>query len=485
MLLQLISCSDMPVPEPADIPQFISLSAETDVFQITLSAELEYETDLVSDCGFLFGADEKAMKKYPAQLIDKRLLLRISGLIDNTKYLFRAYVGNGKNVVYSDLAVAQTLPCIVEPLPEEPSDPANPDDPSGPSNPDGPSDPDEFAPYDYEIDISHLYTYWEFPGVTAVSVEDWSWITGYGPAYVYFYLGFSENTSMSSRSQVLTLTRDSRDYSVKVTQHTYLDLIDFRCPKVKEICVEKWDKNHDGEISYEEAAAATELSKAYFAGKDIDSFNEFRHFSCAKESWESLDALFAGSSLKSIVLPYTGIPLGVGMFKNCKELEFVYTHFRHVEEETFMNCVSIKEVEASIVGKRAYMGCTSLETVVQFRPCVPAMAFKGCTSLRTFEFDWYDLAFDADRVIGDEAFYGCSSLTEMDVPREITSIGARAFQGCESLSKICFSSSIPPILGEDAFANANPNLKIIVPAPLVNIYKSNWPDLAQNIMAGE
>ena len=132
-----------------------------------------------------------------------------------------------------------------------------------------------------------------------------------------------------------------------------------------------------------------------------------------------------------------------------------------------MNCVSLKEVEASIVGKRAYMGCTSLETVIQFRPCVPAMAFKGCADLRTFEFDWYDLAFYDDRVIGDEAFYGCLSLPELDVPREITSVGARAFYGCESLSKIYFYSSMPPTLGEDAFANTHPDLKIIVPSSLV------------------
>ena len=468
-----MSCTDFSTPVQTNIPEFKSVTAEVNENVVSLFAELEYEEGLVSECGFMFAKAGNTLKKYPATLIDNKYSLSFEYLEYDTGYMYRAYASNGKNIVYSDVAAARTQPRLVTP---------QPDNPSVPSTPNNPSVSDK-----YEIDMSHVYTYWQFPKVTEVSLQDWSWTQVSGPAYIYYYIGFKENTSMSSRSQVMKLTRDGKKYSVNLTQHAYLDTISFKCPVTKEICVELWDRNGDGEISYEEAALATEVQRESFAGKNLNSFNEFRHFSCAEGvSWKCpLDSLFEGSSLKSIVLPYTGVPLGKGMFRNCKDLEFVYTNFRHVEEETFMNCVSLKEVEASIVGERAYMGCTSLETVVQFRPCVPAMTFKGCTSLRTFEFDWYDLAFYDDRVIGDEAFYGCSSLTEMDVPREITSVGARAFHGCESLSKICFSSSIPPTLGEDAFANANPDLKIIVPSPLVNVYKLNWPDLAQNIMAGE
>ena len=472
MILQLLSCADESTPMQTNIPKFKSVAAKVDGDIVTLSAELEYEADIVSDCGFMFGKYEKSLKKYPAALIGKNCSLILDDLKYETKYLFRAYAGNGKNVVYSDIVVVQTPPNPAE----------QPDRPSVPSTPSPPSTPDSF---DYEIDMSHVDAYWQFSKVTEVSVKDWSWISGSGPAYMYYYFLFSDNTSLSPRSKAITLTRDDKEYYVKVTQHAYLDTISFKCSKTKDICVGVWDRNSDGEISYEEAALASEIQIESFAGKDLDSFHEFRHFSCAQGGFGILDYLFEGSSLKSIVLPYSGAALGKGMFRNCKELEFVYTHFRHVEEETFMNCVSLKEVEASIVGERAYMGCTSLETVIQFRPCVPAMAFKGCTNLRTFEFDWYDLAFYDDRVIGDEAFYNCSSLTEIDVPREITSVGPRAFYGCESLSKICFYSSVPPTLGEDAIENANPDMKIIVPSPLVNVYKLNWPDLAQNIITGD
>ena len=52
--------------------------------------------------------------------------------------------------------------------------------------------------------------------------------------------------------------------------------------------------------------------------------------------------------------------------------------------------------------------------------------------------------------IGNYAFYGCKSLAEIVIPNSVTAIGKEAFYGCESLTKICIPASVTSI-GDSAF----------------------------------
>ena len=169
------------------------------------------------------------------------------------------------------------------------------------------------------------------------------------------------------------------------------------------------------------------------------------------------------------------------MYGNLKD---IYLKVCIVEEEAFMNCTSLKEVDTAIKGERAFMGCSALETVSQRDLSIPSMAFKECSSLRSVYFDErYDSSQTAE--IGEEAFNGCTSLPEIRLHRKVNNIGRRAFYGCSSLSSIYLSSGTPPTLGEDAFSGTSPDLKIYVPSSLVSTYKSAWPALADRIEAGE
>ena len=54
--------------------------------------------------------------------------------------------------------------------------------------------------------------------------------------------------------------------------------------------------------------------------------------------------------------------------------------------------------------------------------------------------------------IGDNAFGGCSGLTELTLPNSVTSIGDNAFEGCSGLTELTLPSSVTNI-GVDAFSS--------------------------------
>ena len=56
------------------------------------------------------------------------------------------------------------------------------------------------------------------------------------------------------------------------------EIIEFADENVKAICVQNWDTNSDGELSYAEAAAVTDIGEIFRNNPYITSFDEFRNF---------------------------------------------------------------------------------------------------------------------------------------------------------------------------------------------------------------
>ncbi|MEE0950930.1 MAG: leucine-rich repeat domain-containing protein [Paludibacteraceae bacterium] len=88
------------------------------------------------------------------------------------------------------------------------------------------------------------------------------------------------------------------------------------------------------------------------------------------------------------------------------------------------------------VGEDAFYGCSSLTsvTIPNSVTSIGSSAFSGCSSLTSVTIG------NGVTSIGSEAFYGCTSLTSVTIPNSVTSIGSSAFSGCSKLTSPVYNA---------------------------------------------
>ncbi len=126
-------------------------------------------------------------------------------------------------------------------------------------------------------------------------------------------------------------------------------------------------------------------------------------------------------------------------------------------EGIFRECSGIEKVdfsESSVtkIGWTDFFGCTSLKEIVLSKNVtqIGEFAFDSCTSLVKVTF-----VEDTLETIGDYAFYDCKALELLDLPEGLDTIAEGAFKGCKALKgteegKLILPNSLTSI-GEDAF----------------------------------
>lgn len=132
-----------------------------------------------------------------------------------------------------------------------------------------------------------------------------------------------------------------------------------------------------------------------------------------------------------------------GTFYNCKSLKSITfpQHLRSIYE-AFENCSSLSSVtfndELKYLGANSFYGCTSL-TDVELPNSVIELgmaAFNGCTSLSSVTLS------SGLTEIEEHTFEGCSSLTDLEIPSSVTAIRGAAFNGCSSLSALTLNEGL-------------------------------------------
>ena len=81
-------------------------------------------------------------------------------------------------------------------------------------------------------------------------------------------------------------------------RHEYDKYIHFEDKEVERICIENWDKDGDGKLSMEEAAAVSSTGTK-FTNRTIKSFAELRYFTSLKNGRE----IFKNTTFGTIELP--------------------------------------------------------------------------------------------------------------------------------------------------------------------------------------
>ena len=286
----------------------------------------------------------------------------------------------------------------------------------------------------------------------------------------------SDNTELQSLSFVQKGVNAEEEIPTDKTQ-----AIEFQDENTKLLCTLHWDLNEDGELSYEEAVAVTDLGTT-FKGSSIVAFTELNYFTSLQKI---ADNAFEGcASLIKITLPKQITTISASAFNGCINIKNITIpdSITTIEDSAFSGCTSLERVDISDIAAWcnisfgnsysnplyyaenlylnnelvadliipdsvteivdfAFSYCTSLTSIIipDSVTSIGDYAFRYCTSLTNITIH------DSVTKIGDAAFYNCSSLTSVTIPDSVTEIGDATFYKCTSLTSVTIPDSVTEI----------------------------------------
>ena len=130
-----------------------------------------------------------------------------------------------------------------------------------------------------------------------------------------------ERTSVFTRDDQFLQQNSVLSFSLSLDGR--IGLIDFEDEETKRLCVNYFDTDGDGEISYAEAESVTSLNR-YFQNSGITRFNELRYFTSLTTIGSM--AFYGCSQLQEITLPESVEAILTGAFHGCSMLPFSDGH---------------------------------------------------------------------------------------------------------------------------------------------------------------
>ena len=211
------------------------------------------------------------------------------------------------------------------------------------------------------------------------------------------------------------------------------------------------------------------------AFENCTSLTNFGYVKDGKYEWASYANIiqsyaFANTGLTEVILPLVEDPMdffGDGKVKYSIDDYAFYGCKKLVTFEMHGNMSYLSDGGTPVLGKYAFKDCTALRTAI-FDDMYAVMdgAFENCTALTKVEMTFRDsniwTPLTDYRMVGVNAFKGCSSLTSVDLKGELETIEAGAFEGCTSLMNIVIPDDVTTV-SATAFAGWKASQKITVP----------------------
>ena len=294
---------------------------------------------------------------------------------------------------------------------------------------------------------------------------------------------------------------------------TTVNNIVFADAAVKTLCVQNWDTNNDGELSYTEAAVVQSLGTVFKNNQVITSFNELQYFTSLTVI---NDRAFAGcANLQEITLPASiitieeyafgygvdalGYPIGCTSLHNIVLPEGLATIGSYAFSRSGLESLDLPN-SVTTIGQAAFDCCTSLTSIylpASVTTFTGSNPFDGC-DLSCIKVDSDNPVFDSRSdcnaiiqtttnklvtgckntfipegvtSIGASAFENATDLTTINLPSSLESIGVCAFMNCSGLTAI-YANYAPPTIQSNSFANIELfNVTVYVPCVSVENYQ--------------
>ena len=176
------------------------------------------------------------------------------------------------------------------------------------------------------------------------------------------------------------------------------------------------------------------------------------------------------TSLESITLPQSLTYLGTYCFDNCSSLSTIVfpSSFKSCGGSCFRNCPNLTSIDLSpcteMTNFESKLLLNSVITTIILPSNLIGIDFESSNILHTIDIS------NCNKIpyINDYCFRGCSQVSSILLPPNITYIGSRAFQNCSNLTNITIPNSVTTI-GDYCFNGCSNLTNIVLPNSLLTI----------------